>query len=99
MPVIASVLVACLEQPCSSRLHAYHLLLSSNESRVADDVADLARGLESPGTLVGVGESDVALSATENVQRVAVVVEDLAAEILLLNQFADGELDGLEWAG
>ena len=72
--------------------------MSSNESRVTYDVADFARSLQGPGTLVGVGEGDFALFVTEDVQRIAVAVDYLAAEVLLLDQGANGELNSLGWA-
>jgi hypothetical protein len=72
------------------------LQLLGNKGRVAHNVADIAGGLESPRTLVSVGEGDVAVFATEDNQGIAVVVEDLAAVVLLLHQRPNLELDSLK---
>ena len=70
-----------------------------DESRVADDLADFDGSLlKSPETSIAVGEGDVAVGTPQNNKRDAGLVEGLASVVLLLDERADTELDGLEWA-
>jgi hypothetical protein len=67
-----------------------------DEDGVADDLADFALFPEGPFTSAAVGEGDVGVLATDDYDVVTLVVEDLAAEVLALNIFAETKLDGLE---
>lgn len=71
---------------------------SLDESRVANDLADFARGRlhESPGTAVTVGEGDVNVLTALDSDGVVLVVENLASEILPLDIGTDVQLDDVE---
>lgn len=73
---------------------------SLDESGVTNDLANFARGRlqESPGTAITVGEGSVNVLAALDGDGVAIVIENLASEILLLNINTDAQLDGVEWS-
>ncbi|KAK3361324.1 hypothetical protein B0T24DRAFT_642958 [Lasiosphaeria ovina] len=66
------------------------------EAVVAHDGADEARRAERPGALAGVAECDVHGRAAHAYDWLALVVEDLAAQRLVGDAGADGDLDCLE---
>lgn len=66
------------------------------ECRIADDVADHGLVTEGPGAFAAVAEGDVCvIAAFEDNGRFG-MVEDLAAVVLVLDVWAEGELDCLE---
>ena len=71
----------------------------SYKSRVADDVPNLALRLKSPFTLVGVGERNVPVLTPKDDDRVMVLVNNLASQILRLDPSAKAQLHGLERTG
>lgn len=80
------------------RTEASHLSGGLNKSRVANDLADFARGRlqESPGTAVAVSEGSVNVLAALDSDRLAVIVKNLASEILLLDISTNAQLDRVE---
>ena len=67
-----------------------------HEGGIADDGADFARVAQCPGAFVGVAEGDVCgVFALDDDGR-AGMVEDLAAVVLVLDGWPDGELNCFE---
>ncbi|ORY68207.1 uncharacterized protein BCR38DRAFT_422428 [Pseudomassariella vexata] len=69
-----------------------------DESRVADDLADLGGLTEGPGPLVGVREGDICVRAADRDDGLACLIEGLATVLLVLDILADFDFDGLEGA-
>lgn len=70
------------------------------KGRVADYLADLGGSvLKGPLALVAIREGDVNVLAADNDDGVVALVEDLAAEVLLLDIKTQAEFDGGEGAG
>lgn len=69
-----------------------------HESWIADDLRDLSETvLEGPLAFTGIGEGNVDVLAAETGDWLGVVVEDLAAEGLLLDVGAESDLDSIVW--
>ena len=72
------------------------LLRSSHERRVANNLANLADVLESPRALFGIREGSIDIGVPLGNDRLASVIKDLATELLVLDQRANGQLDRLK---
>lgn len=76
---------------------AHRLGRTLHESRVTNDLADLAVSLlKFPLPFIAISESDIPVFSPEDHKRLIRLIEDLAPVVLFLDQLADTELHRLE---